>query len=377
MNTVRTRWLTIALAVACVAGMARGAQGIPGFGSGDYVPPTPRWRGQAGMTFLQIGGSARAEALGGAYAAGKADLATIFYNPAGVAGSPRFSVYANHTSWIADMAVNNFAASTTYRSFTVGMTYVTMDYGEIMGTVIANNALGYEKTGPLSPSTWAAGGLLAARLTDRFNVGVHLRYAVQDFDDTRAYSFSRLQYYGPDTTNANRVAAVILDLGTQYDLGLRSVTINMALQNYTTAKSFVKGSPAGKFDFPLTYRVGLAGDAFEIITGDPNRSSKLMLYAEGIDQLDAGLGGAFGAEYVADLSFIQPGTSAALRIGRRPARVQTSWTGPAKVLLGYSLSFGGGIRVPLGPTMLTLDYAHGDYGPGLTTQRLALGISMK
>ncbi len=77
-NTLR---LLAALVIGCAVGTA-GAQGsddaldryLPG---GIYDVSAPEWRGQSGMTFLQIGGSARAEGMGGAYAGGANDPGVV------------------------------------------------------------------------------------------------------------------------------------------------------------------------------------------------------------------------------------------------------------------------------------------------------------
>ena len=71
------------------------------------LPATAKMKklGQAGMTFLSIGGSARAAGMANVFTFAKNDLSSVFYNPAGLATVENRSFFFNYTSWIADMSV--------------------------------------------------------------------------------------------------------------------------------------------------------------------------------------------------------------------------------------------------------------------------------
>jgi len=319
------------------------------------------------MTFLQVGGSARGEALGGAFISIKGDPSVIFYNPAGVATIKGYAVYANRTNWIADIVMNHFAAVASVWRFTTGVTFMNMDYGDIVGTRIVDVSVspsGYEHIGMLNPSSWALGGFYAMPLTDRFNFGVHVKYVRQDLGQNDVYTFTGVTPKYTGAVSKNRVGTFAVDLGTQYNMGLRNITINMALQHFASPQRYI--DTQSKFDLPLTYRVGLAGDAIEIITGLENPVHKVMVYVDGMDQRDVVLDVAAGVEYLGDFSAMVPGLKVALRAGRRAARYQDGW-----------LNFGGGIEFALGKFDARLDYAYSDYGPGLTANRLGLSLLVK
>ena len=65
--------------------------------------------GQAGMTFLNIGGSARAAGMADILDFAKNDLGSVFYNPAGLGTVENRAFYFNYTQWIADMSVAHMA----------------------------------------------------------------------------------------------------------------------------------------------------------------------------------------------------------------------------------------------------------------------------
>ena len=332
---------------------------------GIYEPDAPQRRGQAGMNFLTLGGSARAEGMAGAFSFASGDLSSVFYNPAGTASITGVAAYANRASWNVDMAVNHFALAWDSPIVVVGLTFLAVDYGTIEGTVIADDPqLGYERTGPLDIGSWAIGLLVSKRLTDRFSVGAVVKYCVEDFGTSQVYSFLRADtptgrgYV--DEYRDNRVGVIAYDLGTQYKTGFRNLTLNMSLMHFAQTKTYVETA----FDLPLTYRVGLSTELVEFFTGDELSAHKLLVSVDGVDRRDVDLDAAIGVEYSWDLSSTLPGLEVAIRGGRRAARSQDNW-----------LSYGGGIGLDAGPMHVVVDYAFGDYSTDIQGHRLGLTIS--
>ncbi len=352
--------LMVTVALVCVVGTAGADYPFPVDADSTYNPGTPQWRGQAGLTFLQIGGSARAEGMGGAFSAVSGDPSTVFYNPAGMAAVDGVAAYLGNSEWFADMSLNHFVLAVNTGMFTAGISYVDMDYGDIPGTIIADNVAGYEKIGNLSPVAWAMGAFVAVQFTDRFAAGFHPKFAVQDFGANAVFSYNRDETY-MHYANDNRVSTFAIDLGTQYKTGLRNLTINMSLVNFAQSQRYVEQ----EFDLPLTYRVGFAAEVIELVAGYENPTNKVMLYVDGVDRRDVPLDAAVGVEYIADLSSTMPGFGAALRGGRRASSNQDA-----------SLSFGGGVTLPVGGLGLTVDYSYNDYGPELTASRFGLSIRL-
>ncbi len=356
MNAVRKHWLIAPLALACAAGSVF-AQ--PELNEG-YDPDTPGRRGQAGMTFLQVGASARAEGMGGAFSAVSGDPSAAFYNVAGMASISGTAAYVNITNWIAGMRMNHVVVAANTGMVTAGVTYLRMDYGDIVGTVIADNEQGFERIGNLDPSAWAAGVFVAVELTDRFSFGAQVKYAVQDLGSYSTYTFSSGGSYLPGASD-NRVGTLAGDLGTQYETGLRGIAINMSLQNFAAPQRYIETD----FDLPLTYRIGVSADAFEMLTGNKISAQNLDIHVDGVDSRDVRLDAAIGVEYRYDLSQALEGTSLALRAGRRAARDQEGW-----------LSAGFGLVTKLAETQISFDYSYNDYGLGMDANRYSLSVVM-
>lgn len=331
---------------------------------GIYDPAAPTWKGQAGMTFLQIPASARAAALGNAFSGVEGDPSVAFYNPAGIATGGPAALYVNYTSWFADMTLTDIAVTTNAGIFAFGLTYHGIDYGTIKATRISDAVAGsnFEYIGDMNPTAWAIGGIFATQFTDRFKAGVQVKYAYQDFGENNFWTFIGTPRYRIDPNDStqlaiheNRKGVVAFDLGTQYNTGMRGVRINMSLQHFGESKRYVEHN----FELPLTYRVGLMFDVIEVATGLPNPDHSLTAYIDGVDRRDVRVDAAFGLEYTLRLSSLGENTAVSLRVGRQAARYQEGW-----------LTFGAGaaINVPgLGQTV-QVDWAYADYGEHFSSQ---------
>ena len=126
---------------------------------------------QTGLQILDIGMSARAEAMGGAFVIAGAGADALFYNPAGTAqGTATVDLTANRVQWFADMQYNAFAVafrpwSGDYGVF--GLSFVNADYGDFYGTrVAAGTPAGYEDTGIFSPTNCSTDCTKNFALTD-------------------------------------------------------------------------------------------------------------------------------------------------------------------------------------------------------------------
>ncbi|MDZ7331543.1 MAG: PorV/PorQ family protein [candidate division KSB1 bacterium] len=167
--------------------------------------------GTSGAQFLKIPISARAAGMGGAYVGVCQDATSVFWNPAGIAQSKTHSAHFSHTRWFDTFDVN--AASYIYNggsigAFSVSMVYLGMDEMEVT-TEFAPMG-----TGRFFDAMDLALGISYGRnLTDRFRVGLTARYIQQRIWNETANGIS-------------------FDVGTQYQLPFRNLTIAMSMTNF-------------------------------------------------------------------------------------------------------------------------------------------------
>ena len=131
MVTMHTARLRIAAIVLVAAVAVAGA------------PAQTTLTGQAAMKFLSIGVGARAAGLGYSFSTYRDDISTIFWNPAGVATLGGTRVFVDMNQWISDIQQYSFAVSHAFGEIgVVGLSFTTMDYGDIPGTAIELSAVG-------------------------------------------------------------------------------------------------------------------------------------------------------------------------------------------------------------------------------------------
>ncbi len=246
--------------------------------------------GQAGMTFLRVGGSARASGMADVFTFAKGDLASVFYNPAGLATVDGAAFFFNNTSWIADMNLSHMAVS--YDADTWGvfaLSFSSIDYGDINGTAISTtDARGYTDISVGDVGGMAIGLSYGIQMTDKFSIGGTAKFINQALGQNDTYVADLLETPGKE----NKIDCFGFDFGTMYDTGIRSLVLSMSIQNYSGQQLYENE----EFQLPQTYRIGISGNLFELLPlGVENQ--QLTVALEGVDQPDREEFLATGMEY--------------------------------------------------------------------------------
>jgi len=302
---------------------------------------------QAGMTFLSIGSSARATAMGEAFNNVEGDPASAFYNPSGLAYIDKGAAYFSYIKWIADMNVMDLAASYRAGEYGVfGITFRTVDYGEVYGTKIDETVPeGYSEVDVGDIGAYAFGITYARKLTDRFSLGVGLKFAFQKLGKHEAWRAGK-----PLGTVTEESVSTIdsgfpwgaFDLGFGYETGIKSLKLTASVRNFSKQLLYQNE----RFQLPLTFEIGLSMDPFDLIPGlETPKGHKVLLAVEGVDPRDKPEDYQFGLEYTLyDMI--------SLRIGRRDATQSA----------GSGLCAGAGFKLSLGGISGRLDYSYSDFG---------------
>jgi len=132
---------------------------------------------QTGMKFLSFSPDARAAALGDAFTAKTGGASSLFYNPAGMARLEGMNVVVGLTQWIADITYNAGGFAYASNAGVFGVSYMSVDYGELQGTTRSSSDAGYEDTEKFTPTASVIGLGYAFAPTDRFSVGGQIKFA--------------------------------------------------------------------------------------------------------------------------------------------------------------------------------------------------------
>jgi len=243
--------------------------------------------GTSSAQFLQIPVGARPQAMVGAVVGNIYDASAVFWNPAGIANVKNVEVFFSYMDWFT--LFDHSAASIVYNVEDVGAfaaSFISFTTGEMEITteLEPNGTDRYFDAGDLSI------GISYARfLTDKFNIGVTVKYIYQQIWNETATGFA-------------------FDVGTQYTLDWQNLTIAMSMTNFGGGVQFqgsdldinysrediypqTRITPASlqteEYPLPLNFQIGIALDVFktdfvkmkaDIDAIHPNDNSEQVLF---------------------------------------------------------------------------------------------------
>jgi len=236
--------------------------------------------GQAGMTFLSVGGSARAAGMANVFTFAKNDLASVFYNPAGLATVENRAFYFNYTKWIADMSVSHVAVSWNFEKYGVFALHgQIMDYGDFNGTAISDtDPRGYTDVDVGDVAGLAIGIGYGIRMTDKFSIGGNIKWINQKLGQNDTYVSDELETSG----KLNKLDDFAFDFGTSYDTGIRSIVLSMSIRNYAAQMLYENE----EFQIPQTYKIGVSANLFDVIGYSPGEDHAVIFAFEGVNPQD-------------------------------------------------------------------------------------------
>jgi hypothetical protein len=295
--------------------------------------------GTTAAQFLKIGVGARAMGLGGSFTALANDVSTLYWNPAGITNLRGFSFAVAHTEWFANIS-HDFAGIVypLSSSDAVALSVVALNTGEQEVTTVTQP----EGTGIYYDVSDLSIGLSYARaLTDRFTVGVTVKYIQQNLYNESANTFA-------------------VDIGTFLRTGFHDLIIAMNMSNFggsmqlegrdLIALTDINNQVSGNYNpdarlktepwpLPLIFRVGIAMD---LVGGnDPivhSENNRFTLAIDGVHPNDNTEKVNIGGEYAWNENVFA-------RLGYKINYDMEKWT------------FGVGLKFNIGSNQVGFDYA--------------------
>ena len=292
--------------------------------------------GTAGAQFLEIGVSARAMGMGEAFLGIADDASVLYYNPAALSLLTQKEVIFTHIDYPAEINYE-FAglvvpAPGFAGAFGVSFYMLGMDDMAVTGYNSRTGTIG--NTGQtFTAKDYAFGVSYGAGLTDRFSLGLTLKYVAQYIEEESAMGWAA-------------------DLGTYYDTGFRNFKICMALANFGPDMKFIEEP----YPLPIDFRFGTSIDVIN------SASSQLTFAAQASHPNDNLEKYNFGMEYWYSSMF-------ALRVGKK---FNYDYYDENDEFGG--MTFGAGARLMISEYQLALDYAYQDLGWLDSVNRFSLGL---
>jgi len=302
--------------------------------------------GTAGFQFLKIAPSARGAAMSSAFSAIADDASALFYNPAGIALLKNYELITNGIKYPAgiNLGYAGLVVPISPLFGNIGFSFTSLFLDDAMQ--VTEPMIGGEHgnwTGEYFLCYQYAGQLSYAKsLTDRFSVGVNLRYVFSTLDDR-------------DNTKSQGIGA---DIGTLYDTQFRSIRLGIVITNFgpdaayksvDATDSLVKDYIHESFPLPMSFRVAISAVPFE---SGPN---KVIIDVEGEHPNDNYERAYAGLEYsFSNMLF--------LRAGYKIGADAEKW------------SAGGGIHLPIAVAKLNVEAAFTDYSYLTNIKRLSVSL---
>jgi hypothetical protein len=224
---------------------------------------------QSGLQFLSVVSDARAAAMAEAMTSLRIGSSALFFNPAGMAGTPSFiDATASINQWIADIRHNTFSLAINPSNGdygTIGFSLQYVDYGDFYGTrVNTASPQGYDDIGIFSLNALAVGVGYAKQLTDRFSVGGQVRWVRQDLGESLVAVNIGTDTSGTrsadKTTVSNKLSPVVFDFGTQFRTGIESLVFGMSVRNFSTEYKYAEEG----FQAPLVFTLGISMNVMDL-----------------------------------------------------------------------------------------------------------------
>lgn len=316
--------------------------------------------GSTSMQFLKVMPSARATALGEAYAVWATGAEAIFWNPAGLARLDHMEFSTTYINWLFDAQQGALSYALAIRGFgALGLQVQYVDFGEFEETTNERPYISNPDNPGLTGSTFKPFSYLlgisyARYLTDKFSVGLSMKYAHESlFEGEKVTAMVKQGVFEEVNTWAD---GLLFDFGIRYNTGYRSIHLGSSVQNFGGDVKYAKESNP----VPLLFRFGIGADVIGAggLWNSGNENNRLRVAYDIFHPNDYAQQMHVGVEYEFAGSF-------ALRGGYK---FNYDFDG---------LTLGVGIKHSLEGVRLSADYSYGAMGTYLgNVQRISLGIAL-
>ena len=238
-------------------------------------PATAAAQGRTAAPLLGMPASARAAALGDAYGAaheaGRIDAASLFYNPAQLAGAAGTSASISVERYIASATVGSLAVSSNVRGFAVGIGLLALDYPDADEIVPDASGDTGTPTGRRIGAHDVVAGVAIAAGSARARAGAMLEYVHQSLPGasggSAAVSVGGAGRVASGSWGRLDVTAAVQHLGGDVQTASTAASLprnwraGTALEaaSFMHARWLVLGELVGPRGVPVTPRAGIEG----------------------------------------------------------------------------------------------------------------------
>jgi len=304
------------------------------YASGAWAGTAERL-GTGGGTELLIPVGARSIGLAYSNMGSIAGAEALFYNPAGLAATDhKTEVMFSYARWIGEQDLNYIAIAQQMGGLgSIGFSAKVLSIGDIIRTTEAEP----DGTGDVFSPTFTTFGVTYAKaITDRVN-------------------FGGTAYFMNETVMQTHANGTAFDFGFQYDTSLRGIRLGVVMKNFGPAQSF------GGSDFETNQHLP---------EDDPQAANRTVALSSADFELPSYFSGSASWPVVQGVNTLTVHglyQSNSFDVDEFRVGAEYGWRKDLALRVGYKitssdnelfgLSYGAGVRVPLGGSSMFVDYA--------------------
>ncbi len=298
--------------------------------------------GTAAAAFLNIGAGARANAMGGAFAAVANDVTALYWNPAGINLCSRPELTFTHLDWFLDIHHEFVGALVPVgrHAFGASLTYLGVPDQEVRTIAAPEGAGKFYQAFDL-----ALGVSYGFQFTDQFGMGFTAKYIREQIyhSSGQAGAIDLGALYRPTRIKWLALGMAITNFGSSLKLQGQDLDLKVDVDpQHNSNERLPAKLETDAFALPLVFRFGLAATPIQ---------SKMNRLVAAIDLIHPSCNTEslnLGLEYVFRGAF-------ALRGG-----FNSLFERDYQTTNGFT--FGGGLKWYTAGVLLILDYAYRDFG---------------
>lgn len=222
-------------------------------------------KGTTAANLLEIGVGAKANGMGGAFVSISSDASALYWNAAGISKLEQYEAVISHTDWIAETKYD-FAGLVIpmgeFGSFGFSFTSLSMDDMKVRTVEKPDGTGEYFSAGDM-----AFGITYSRMLTDRFSIGVTVKYIEQNIwhMSASAFAIDVGTLFHTDLFGGMTIGAVMSNFGTPMRLEGRDSRYFIRVDNSKLGSNerIPVNIELDKWDLPLFFQLGLSTNLVE------------------------------------------------------------------------------------------------------------------
>jgi len=293
--------------------------------------------GTVGFQFLEIGAGPRGTGMGEAMVGAADGIESLYWNPAGLRSISRPTASFSYGTWPAEISHQfmGYAMRPGFIQGIIGVSVTTLSM-DPMPVLTADQPGG---VGVDFDAGDIAIGLTYARVfTDKFSAGGTLKWMHSGLGDLSVLGVEGLEDY--------YVEGFLIDFGTLYDTGFRSLRVGLVIQNMGAGGAYIEED----VPVPATFKFGVSMNVIDTPGQRVTAAAEFRHPADTSEKINV------GAEYALNEMYF-------VRAGYKLNYDEESFT------------FGGGAKIAVGSLgVVGVDYRYNDFGYLGVVHRMGLVV---